>query len=408
MIETSNLKHPLSTAEVPRLVTKGRKTGPQRRYLSLDDFERLARRRLPRMIHGFIANGSETEATVHHNRAGFENLALIHRVLTAATTRSQSVTIFGRKYDAPFGIAPMGAAAACAYRADIVLASAANAANVPMILSASSLIPMEDVRQHNRSLWHQAYLPGDDDRIKALLSRVLKAGFEVLVITADGPLPANRENNARNGFSIPVRPSLKASLDCAMHPRWLVAVFVQTLLKHGLPKFENLDATRKPPLLSRHLDHEMSGRDSLSWRHLELIRKLWPGKLVVKGVLSSQDAQRAREAGADGVILSNHGGRQLDTAISPLSVLEEAVAVAGDMKVMLDGGVRRGTDVLKALSLGASFVFLGRPFLFSAAIEGEAGASRAIAILKEEINRDLGLLGADSVDQLGPGFVRHR
>ena len=369
------------------------------RYLSLDDFEREARRFLPRMLHRFVAGGAETEAAVRGNLASFAGWRLVPRVLLDTSARTQAVTLWGRRYAAPFGIAPMGVLALSAYRGDAAVARAATAAGIPMVLSASSLIPLEDV-QRAGARWYQAYLPGEPDRIDALVDRVAAAGFEVLVLTADVPVSANRENNVRNGFTAPLRPSLRLAWDGLTHPRWLFGTALRTLARHGMPHFENMDASRGPPVLSRNLVRALGQRDRLTWDHLARIRRRWQGPLVVKGILSSADVALAREAGADGIIVSNHGGRQLDGAASPLDVLPGIKRTAGPMVVMLDGGVRRGTDVLKSLALGASFVFAGRPFAFAAALGGECLVRRATALLSEEIDRDMALLGINDLGAL--------
>jgi L-lactate dehydrogenase (cytochrome) len=279
-----------------------------------------------------------------------------------------------------------------------------------MIFSGSSLIPLEEVigsvREHPP--WFQAYLPGDVPRITALIERVARAGFETLVLTVDVPVASNREHNVRAGFSTPLKPGLRLAWDGLSHPRWLLGTFLRTLLAHGMPHFENNYATRGAPVLSAQAVRDYSDRGHLSWEHFGLLRKLWKGRLVVKGILHRDDARIAREAGADGIIVSNHGGRQLDGALSPLRVLPEIVEACPDLPVMLDSGVRRGTDVLKALALGAKFVFAGRPFNYAAALGGEAGVRRAIQILAAEVSIDMAMLGITSLDQLTPAHVRRR
>lgn len=375
------------------------------RFLALDDFEAAARRRLPRMLHGFVAGAAETDQSLRDNRAAFAEWGFVPRALRDTSARDAAVALLGERHAAPFGIAPMGAAAICAYRADIVLARAAAAAGIPMVTSASSLIPMEDIAAAG-SRWYQAYLPGEEARIAPLVERVARAGYGTFVLTADVPVPANRENNLRNGFSVPIKPSARVAWEGLAHPRWLAGTFARTLLRHGMPHFENMDARRGPPILSRDLVRQVGARDRLEWRHVALIRRLWRGLLLVKGLLSAEDARLAREHGADGVILSNHGGRQLDGAVSPLRVLPEVAAALPGFPLLLDGGVRRGTDVLKALALGACFVLVGRPFLFAAAAAGEAGVARAIALLKEEVLRDMALLGVTAPGQVDSGFLR--
>jgi L-lactate dehydrogenase (cytochrome) len=376
-----------------------------RRILALEDFEGAARRHLPRPLFGFVAGAAETDAALRGNRAAFAEHAFIPRALVDTSSRTAAATLFGEQFAAPFGIAPMGAAALIAYRADLVMAGAAAAARVPFILSGSSLIRLEEVRGAGGAPWFQAYLPGDSARIEALVDRVAAAGFGTFVLTVDVPVLANRENNVRNRFTQPLRPSVRLACDGLMHPGWLWRTAARTLRRHGMPHFENMSATRGPPILSRSLERRIGARDTLAWPHLDAIRKRWRGRLVVKGILAAEDARRAREAGADGVIVSNHGGRQLDYAVAPLRALPAVRAVAGEMTVMLDGGVRRGTDVLKALALGADFVFVGRPMLFAAAIAGETGVAHAIRLLREEIERDMALLGISSLAEMTPALL---
>ncbi|MDC8760918.1 alpha-hydroxy acid oxidase [Janthinobacterium sp. hw3] len=374
-----------------------------RRVLSLDDFEALARRRLPRPIFGYIAGAAENNASLRENRAAFDDYAFKTRVLVDVSRRSQQVELFGRRYASPFGIAPMGISALSAYRGDVVLARAAQQANIPAILSGTSLIPMEEVARQAPDTWFQAYLPGDPARIDALLARVAKAGFATLVLTVDIPVAANRENNLRTGFSTPLRPSLRLACDGLLRPRWLLGVLLRTLCAHGMPHFENSFATRGAPIISSNVLRDFSARDHLSWEHVARIRRQWQGTLIIKGILCAEDALRARDAGVDGIIVSNHGGRQLDGAAAPLRVLPEIVAAVGDFPVMMDSGVRRGGDVLKALALGARCVFVGRPFNYAAAAAGQAGVAHAIGLLRDEVDRNMAMLGVTACGQVGVG-----
>ncbi len=391
----------------PAQVERPQKAVPRgmQRYLALDDFEPVARRRLPKMLYGFISGGTETDGSLRDNRQAFAELGLVPRMLNDVSSRHQTTTLFGKTYAAPFGIPPFGSAALSAYRGDIVLARAAAAMNVPMILSAASLISLEDVRSAYPGAWYQAYLAGDPSRIEPLVDRVAAAGYDTFVVTADVPVSANRENNIRNGFQVPLVLTPRVAWDVATHPRWLFGTWMRTLMSHGMPHFENMDATRGPPVLSQNLMRNIGDRDQLAWKHVELIRRRWKGKLVVKGLLAPQDARIARECGVDGVMVSNHGGRQLDYAVSPLRTLPEIAAQANGMTVMLDSGVRRGTDVIKALALGAQFVFVGRPFLYAAVVAGEPGVCRAIGLLKEEVHRDMALLGVRSIAEITPELV---
>jgi L-lactate dehydrogenase (cytochrome) len=372
-----------------------------RRILSLDDFEHAARRHLPRPIFGYVSGAAETNASLRDNRSAFAEYGFVPRVLVDVSRRAQTIELFGRTYSAPFGIAPMGISALSAYRGDLVLARAAAQANIPMVMSGSSLIRLEEVAAANPSAWFQAYLPGEPERILTLLERVERAGFGTLVLTVDTAVLANRENNIRSGFSTPLRPSLRLAWDGVIRPRWTFNTFLRTLLKHGMPHFENSYATRGAPILAKSVMRDFGAKDHLNWRHLELIRERWKGRLVVKGIMAKEDAIIARDSGVDGIAVSNHGGRQLDGAVSPLRVLPAiAEAVGGTIPVMMDGGVRRGSDVLKAIALGAAFVFIGRPFIYAAAVGGEAGVSHAINILSIEVSRNMGLLGINSLREM--------
>jgi L-lactate dehydrogenase (cytochrome) len=368
-----------------------------RRILALDDFEAAARRHLPRPIFGYVSGGVETNASVRDNRSAFEEYGFVPRVLVNVSGRSQSTELLGHTYAAPFGIAPMGISALSAYRGDLVLARAAGRANIPMVMSGSSLIRLEEIAKANPEAWFQAYLPGEPERILALLERVERAGYGTLVLTVDTPVMANRENNVRTGFSTPLRPSLRLAWDGMIRPNWTLNTFLRTLVRHGMPHFENSYAERGAPILSKNVMRDFRAKDHLNWEHFDLIRKRWKGRLVVKGIMAKEDAIIARDRGVDGIVVSNHGGRQLDGTVSPLRVLPDiADAVGSTIPVMLDGGVRRGSDVLKAIALGARFVFVGRPFNYAAAVAGEAGVTHAIAILSEEMNRNMGMLGINS------------
>jgi L-lactate dehydrogenase (cytochrome) len=369
--------------------------------LSLDDFEHAARRFLPRPVFAYVSGGVEDNMSLRDNRAAFEELGFIPRVLVDVSKRSTKATLFGREYSMPFGIAPMGISALSAYRGDLVLARAAKQANIPMVMSGSSLIRLEEVCAENPDAWFQAYLPGAENRITALIDRVERAGFKTLVITVDTAVLSNRENNIRAGFSTPLRPSLRLAWDGLMSPGWLFGTALPTLLHHGIPHFENSFAERGAPILAKNIDRDFTARDHLDWDHLDLIRNRWKGTLVLKGIMNPADARIARERGVDGVIVSNHGGRQLEATVSPLRVLPQIAAEAGPMTVMMDSGIRRGTDVLKALALGAKFVFVGRPFNYGATIAGESGVKHAIAILGGELSRSMAQLGINSVAEMG-------
>jgi len=374
-----------------------------RGILALQDLEEPARRYLPRPIFGYVSGGTETNASLRGNRTAFDDLAFVPQALIDVSARTTKATLFGRTYNAPFGFAPMGGTSMVTYQGDVVLARVAAETNLPMIMSGASLTRLEDVRAAGRTAWFQAYLPGESDRITQLVNRVERAGFDTLVLTVDVPVGANRENNVRSGFHKPLRPTPQLAWDCISHPRWFVGMLVRTVLKHGMPHFENMG--ERVPLITSKAERDRGNRDELSWKHVELMRRLWKGKLVLKGVLNKDVARIARESGVDGVIVSNHGGRQLDGAVAPLRVLPAIAAEAGDMTVMMDGGIRRGTDILKALALGAKFVFVGRPVLYATAIGGDIVLRHAIKLLRDEVGRDMALLGITSIEQMRPELL---
>jgi L-lactate dehydrogenase (cytochrome) len=370
------------------------------RILSLSDFEALAAKRLPPQIFAYISGACEDGQSLKSNQSSFDEFEFRTRVLVDVSKRSQNISLFGRNYQSPIGIAPMGITALSAYRGDLVLAKAAQAANIPAIMSGSSLIKLEEVAQAAPDTWFQAYLPGKADEIEALIARVKDAGFKTLVLTVDTPTSANRENNVRAGFSTPLRPDLRLAWAGVTHPRWLLGVLVKTLISHGMPHFENNYARRGVPIISKNIAREFSDRGHLTWAHVESIRRQWQGQIVLKGVLNPLDAVKAKQLGLDGLIVSNHGGRQLDGAMAPMRALPEILEVFRDGPVMLDGGVLRGSSVLKAIALGASCVFIGRPFNYAAAVAGYEGVLHGIALIEKEISTNMAMLGVQSMSDV--------
>ena len=374
--------------------------------LTLQDFEHAARRRLPAFLFAFAHSGSEQQATVRANRAAFEQWALLPRYLRDVSTIDTQINLWGHTYAAPFGIAPMGGCALFAYEADRVLAQAAEQKQLPFILSAASSVPLEAVMQHAPQSWYQAYLPGDVQIIWPLLNRLEKAGVQVLVVTIDVPVPSKRVVEQRHGFSVPLRWHPRLIWEALRHPRWLAGTVARTLLSQGIPRLPNFDGSAEGfPIISTPSPAFRQGRQRLDWSHIDWIRQHWQGRLVLKGVLHPQEARLARQMGVDGVIVSNHGGRQLDGAVAALAALPAVLEEAKGMFVGLDGSIRQGTDVIKALALGADMVFVGRPMLYAAALGQQPMVERALAVLQDELNRSLALLGCPSIAALGPEFL---
>ena len=379
--------------------------GALRNTLSLADFEQAARRLLPHPIYSYIHGGVEDNRSLEGNLRTFLAHEFIPRVLNDVSTRHTECELFGLACSAPFGIGPMGVSALAAYDGDCVMARAAAAARIPMVLSGASLTPMEEVAASAPGYaWFQAYLPGIDGQIVRTAERARRAGFQTLMLTVDTAARANRENNVRARFSTPLRPSFRLAWDGVTHPRWLLGTFFKTLQKRGVPRFENTASEEPVPIISSKAARQFN-RDNLSWGHVALMRRSWKGHLVLKGILSPEDTRLAAQHGVDGIVVSNHGGRQLDGAVSPLKMLPKIAEAAGGMKIMYDGGVRRGGDVIKALALGADFVFVARPFLYAATVAGERGVAHAINLLREEVRRNMGSLGLASISDIHRGLL---
>ncbi len=375
-------------------------------FLCLSDFDKAARRKLPHAVYEYVCGGTEDGLIVSGNRACFDRLGFRPRGLTGVAGRSQSVWLWGNEYASPIGIAPMGVTAICRRHCDMTLAIAARSRGLPYVLSGASNVALEDIQAGAGGAWYQGYFPGDLDRLERIVQRLLEADVNVLVVTSDTPVAANRENNQRNGFTIPFRPSLRLLLDGVRHPDWLFNVFFKTLINEGVPRFLNLYEEHGPRITEEPAHGFRGGRELLTWEHMSWLRQRWPGKLVIKGILHPADAQIAVERGMDGIIVSNHGGRQLDGAMAPLDALPAIKrAVPDAYPVMIDGGFRRGTDVLKAIALGARMVFIGRPVLYGASVAGVEGAGKVLDILSQEIDRNLALLGCTHLSDLDADYL---
>jgi L-lactate dehydrogenase (cytochrome) len=374
-----------------------------RHLLALEDFIEEARKVLPRPIYGYVTGGVETNASLRGNRAVFDEIGFVPKPLVDTTARTMKTELFGHTYNAPFGFAPMGGTSIAAYKGDLVLARAAAEANIPMMMSGASLMKMEDVRAAGRTVMFQAYLPGDEDRITETFERAAKAGIDTMAVTVDVQVAANRENNVRAGYNTPLRPNPRLALDCLLRPKWLFGMFLKSLILDGMPHVENMGP--RVPLISSTATRGYGRRDRLSWKHVAHMRKIWKGNLLLKGVLHKDVVRLAREHGLDGVMVSNHGGRQLDGTVSPLRVLPGLREAAGNMTLIMDGGFRRGTDLLKALALGADFCFIGRPFLCAAAVAGQPGVAHAIKLLIDELDRDMAMLGINTIKEMSKEFL---
>ena len=368
--------------------------------IRVEDYRLLARRRLPRMVFDYLDGGAEDEKGLRHNRAVFDRWRFVPQRLVDVSSRSLETRFGGRILPMPLAIAPTGLNALFWPQGDAVLAGAAARAGIPFILSTASTMSIEDVaRRCDGDRWFQLYIL-HSDHADEMVARALAADYSTLVITTDVGVNGYRERDLRNRFGLPVRYTLRTLFDGATHPRWSL-----DLLRHGMPALANFvsaDAANvevQAALMSRQMDA------SFDWEALARLRDRWPRTLLVKGLLNPQDAKRAVELGADGVILSNHGGRQLDHAVSPMEVLSRTVAVVPDSPVLIDSGFRRGSDVVKALALGAGIVLIGRATLYGLAACGGRGVDDVLRMIRDEIDRTLAQIGCPSVAALSSDYL---
>lgn len=371
--------------------------------LNIADLREMARRRLPWGLFEFIERGNEDDVALRNNRAAFDRIKLRPRVLIDVSRRDQSCTILGARQASPLIIAPTGPTGFVCHRGEVALARAASRAGIPITISAAAATPLEEIVRDGGAgpKWFQLYMSGDREASLALVDRVKAAGYETLVVTVDSPLSANRECVIRRGFSIPFRMTPQNIIDVACHPRWLIDTMGRYVISDGLPHLPNYPIPRPgdgPPVALKDA--------SLTWDVLAVLRDKWPGKLLVKGILDPRDAVMCHSHGADGLIVSNHGAVMLDSSMAPVEALPEIIdAVAGSMPVLVDGGFRRGTDIVKALALGAAGVMIGRATLYGLGAAGEAGAFRALQLLSAEIDRTLAVLGCATLEQISRDHV---
>ena len=374
---------------------------------NIHDLREMARRKLPKGVFEFVDRGTEDEVALRNNRAALERIWLKPRVLADVSRRSQEITLFGRKLPMPVALGPTGTAGLLSYGGEIAVAKAAATAGIPCTVATNSMTSMEAIaEQAGGRLWFQLYMWSDRSLSHKIVERAKAVGFEALMVTVDGAVPSNREYNHRNGFEVPIHFNARNVTDVLSKPRWLAGVFLRQLLVSGMPRFENYPREVMDGLMARTLKKSILKNDSLDWDDVRELRRRWPGVLMVKGILHPQDAVRAADCGADAVIVSNHGGRNLDSSIAPIDALPNVLDAAGQrLTVIVDSGMRRGTDVVKALALGAKAVFIGRASLYGVAAHGEAGALRAINIFREEIDRTIAQLGVRSIEELDSRYL---
>ena len=371
----------------------------------IEDLRQRARRTVPKMFFDYAEAGSFAEETLRANRADLERIKLRQRVLVDVSHRDLSSTIIGEKVPLPLALAPIGLAGMQHRDGEIAACRAAHAAGIPFTLSTMSVCSIEDVAEAvDQPFWFQLYVMKDRGFARSLIERAAAAKCSALVLTIDLQVLGQRHCDMRNGLSVPPEIRLRNVIDIATKPGWVIGMLRGKRKTFGnLAGYVSGGATNVSSLaswISTQFD------PALSWKDIEWVKSLWPGKLIIKGVLDVEDAKRAAKTGASAIVVSNHGGRQLDGAPSSISALPRiAEAVGGDIEVMFDGGIRTGQDILRALALGARSCMIGRSYVWGLGAAGEEGVAKAIDILAKELDVALALTGTRSVRELERGVI---
>jgi isopentenyl diphosphate isomerase/L-lactate dehydrogenase-like FMN-dependent dehydrogenase len=366
------------------------------------DLRDAAKRKLPKAMFEFVDRSTEDEIALRNNRAAFEKIRLRHRALVDVSGRSTKTTLFGKEISAPMAIAPTGAAGLCWYEGELELAKAAAKMKIPFTLATGAMTSMEKIaREANFRLWFQLYVWKQRDLSYQLIERAKNNGFEALIVTTDTIVPPNREYNAKNGLDLPFTPTLRFTRDILQRPGWFTNVLLKYLTTIGMPRNENYPEPYRRKIGDDPYRHEVMRQDSLNWDDIKIFRDMWPGILMLKGINRPDDALKAVSAGVDGIVVSNHGGRNMDSAAATIEMLPEIAEAVGDkITVLLDSGIRRGSDIVKAMALGAKCVLTGRATLYGTAVGGEAGASKAINIIRTEMDKTMAYTGCNRVDEI--------
>jgi isopentenyl diphosphate isomerase/L-lactate dehydrogenase-like FMN-dependent dehydrogenase len=371
---------------------------------NIDDLRRQAKKRLPRGIFEYVDRGAEDEVALRHNTEIYRSLKIKNRVLMNVSERTTETEIFGRKLSMPFGISPTASAGLVCEGGEVGLARAAARMGVVCTAATSALTSMEEIHEAgDENLWFQLYMWTDMDLTARFVERIKSAGYNTMLITVDGPVNSNREYNYHNGFAMPLRYSPRLISQILANPGWCLRVLAPQYLKRGHFRKVNNPPELASKLTQTEVESSYTKPAAQDWSNVKRIRDMWPGNLLVKGLQSAEDAVIAADIGLQGVVLSNHGGRYLDSAPAPLEVIPEVRGAVGDrIKILIDSGARRGGDIVKAIALGADMVMSGRPTLYGSAVAGEAGSYRALEIFKTEMDRVMAQIGVNRIEELGP------
>ena len=374
------------------------------KYLTIDDLRNKAAKRIPKLAFDYLDGGAGTEANITRNRRGFDNITLYPEYLRDVTDRSQKATVFGKEYDALIGVSPVGLANLIWPKVYSYLANMAKKRNIPYLLSAVGTTSIETIANiAEDNAWFQLYVPDQDNICFDLIRRAKESGIKVLVLTVDIPEPSKRLRDIRNNFTLPFKMTPKVIMDIALKPNWAIS----TLL-NGTPRFENLvpymNDAKEGTSLSVAQALQVSAR--LGEDFINRIRDAWDGHLVIKGILTKKSAEASVRIGADGIIVSNHGGRQLDSGPSSIEVLPDIFKTVGSkLTVMLDSGIRSGPDIVKAFASGAAITFSGRSFVFGVGALGEKGGNHVLDIMVKEVDQTLAQIGCDNILNLDESYI---
>ena len=381
--------------------------GNLERCYNIADLREVAERRLPKGVFDYIDKGTEDMNSLGNNRKAMTDIKLLNKVVTDISDVQLDANIFGGPAAMPLAIAPTGTAGLAWFEGEFELAKAAAAAGVPFTLATGSNTPMEKLaNEAGGRLWMQLYMWKEKHYSDELVRKAARNGFEALLWTVDIGHGANREHNLRNGFATPYVLNIKSVVDMLRHPTWLSTVMGRYFMNGGMPRHVNYPEGYQMPItgnVSKMEDKKPTTKraDQLSWDDVDRLRDIFPGKLLIKGIMRADDAEEAIEHGVDGIVVSNHGGRNMDSAPAPIQVLPDIVKVVdGRMAVIVDSGIRRGSDIVKCIALGADMVLAGRATLYGTAAGGEAGAVKAIDILKGEMKRTMAYIGTQRVSDI--------
>ncbi len=380
---------------------------------NIADLRLEAQRRLPKGVFDYIDKGTEDMISLGNNRRAFEDIKLLNKTLVDISDVKLDATVLGKHAAMPMAVAPTGTAGLAWYEGEFELAKAAAKAGVPFTLATGSNTPMEKLsNEAGGRLWMQLYMWREKHLSDDLVKRAARNGFEALIWTVDIGHGANREHNLKNGFATPYVLNTRSVVDMLLHPGWLAGVMGRYMMNGGMPKHVNYPPGYQTKITGNVAEqkktHGVAAKraDKVGWDDVDRLRDIFPGKLLIKGIVRPDDAQKAIEHGVDGIVVSNHGGRNMDSAPATIEVLPQIVkAVNGKMQIIIDSGVRRGSDIVKCLALGADAVLTGRATLYGTAAGGEAGALRAFELLKDEMKRTMAYIGAQRVEEIDAGCV---